>query len=117
MKTKLRKISLKSLGIKEVKYCTDSFSKGLGLMFSRRNNNKALVMEFNKEQKVPLHMWFVFYPIDVLYLDENKKVVEIIKNFRPFTFYFPEKKAKHVVELPANSVHKGQLEVDDTIVL
>ncbi|HIH42502.1 TPA: DUF192 domain-containing protein [Candidatus Woesearchaeota archaeon] len=121
MKKKLKKISLKKLGIKEVKYCKSSFSQGLGLMFSRKNNSKALVFELKKPKKVPLHMWFVFYPIDVLYLNEDdegkKRIVEIKENFKPFRFYFPKKKAKYVIELPANTVSKGKLNVNDILVL
>ena len=44
-------------------------------------------------------MFFVFYKIDVLYLDENKKVIEIKKNFKPFSSYTPKNKAKYVIEL------------------
>ena len=90
-------------------------------MFSRKNENRALVFELKKEKKVPLHMFFVFYPIDVLYLagDKNgdKRIIEIKENFKPFTFYFPKKKAMYVAELPANTVSEGKLKVNDTIML
>ena len=66
-------------------------------MFSRRHN---LVMVFPEERKVKLHNWFVFYPIDVLFLDKQKKIIEIKENFKPFTFYYSKKKASYVVELP-----------------
>ena len=44
-------------------------------------------------------MFFVFYPIDVLILDENKKVVEIKRNFKPFTVWNSKEKGKYVVEI------------------
>lgn len=117
----MKTIILKQLGIKEVKYCRSNFSQGLGFMFSRKNENRALVFELKKEKKIPLHMFFVFYSIDVLYLDENnngeKRVVEIKENFKPFTFYFPKNKAKYIVELPVNTISKGQLNVNDIIML
>ena len=120
-KNNMNTINIKYLGINEVKVCKTSFSQSLGLMFSRKNNARALLFEFEKEKKVPLHMFFVFYPIDVLYLNEdnegNKRVVELKEDFKPFTFYFPKNKAKYVVELPANSVNKGQLDVNDTLVI
>ena len=56
---------------KKEKYCKDAFSQGWGLMFSRRKN---LVMEFPEERETSLHMWFVFYPINVLVLDESKRI-------------------------------------------
>jgi uncharacterized protein len=78
------------------KYCRNIFSQTLGLMFSRRKN---LVMVFNKERTISLHNFFVFFPLDILVLDENKKVVEIKENFQPFTFWNAKKKGKYLVEL------------------
>lgn len=65
-------------------------------MFSKRKN---LVFVFGNERRVSLHNWFVFFPIDVLFLDSEKRIVEIKKGLRPFGFYFAKKKAKYVVEL------------------
>jgi len=79
------------------KYCWSWWSQGWGLMFSFRRKN--LVMEFASERKISLHMWCVFYPIDVLVLDSQKRVVEVKKNFRPWTFWKSSKKGKYVVEL------------------
>ena len=60
-------------------------------------------------------MLFVFYPIDVIFLDEQKKVVEIKENFRPFRFYTPKKKARYVLELPKGSVNRSRTELGDRI--
>jgi len=81
---------------KEEKYCRNVFSWGWGLMFSKRKN---LVMVFNEERKISLHNFFVFYAIDVLVLDASKKIVEIKRDFKPFTFWNSAKKGKYVVEL------------------
>ena len=63
---------------------------------------RDLVMVFKHPKRISLHMFFVFYPIDVLLLDENKKIIEIKRNFKPFTFWSSVKKGKYLVEL-ANS--------------
>ena len=86
--------------VKKKKYCKSVLSKTIGLMFSKRIDDKGLIFFFNNEKIVPLHMWFVFYPIDVLFLDKDKKVVEIKHNFKPFSFYNPKNNAKYIVELP-----------------
>ena len=83
--------------ITNLRYCTTFFSQARGLMFRSKQN---LVMEFPTEQKVRLHMFFVFYPIDVLILNSEKRVVEIKKNFRPFTIWNSKLKGKYVVETP-----------------
>ncbi len=77
-------------------YCNNWWSCARGLMFRSKKN---LVMEFDSERKVNLHMWFVFYPIDVYVLDSSKKVVEVKKNFKPFTFWSSSVKGKYVVEM------------------
>lgn len=83
--------------------CRTFLSQALGLMFRRKRN---LVMVFPKEKKIRLHMLFVFYPIDVLILDRNKKIVEIKRNFKPFTFWSSKQKCKYVVELAYPSQYK-----------
>lgn len=89
-KTKNKVISDKEL------VCKNIFSQSLGLMFRRKQN---LVMVFNNERKVSLHNFFVFYPIDIILLDKNNKIVEIKRKFKPFTFFNPQHKAKYIIEL------------------
>jgi Uncharacterized conserved protein len=53
------------------------FKQAKGLMFSRRiPDNYALVFVMKKAQKVSLHMLFVNYPIDAVFLDEQKRVIK-----------------------------------------
>ena len=77
-------------------YCDSFFQLARGLMFRSKQN---LIMKFPKERRINLHMFFVFFPIDVLVLDSSMKVVEVKKNFKPFTFWNSKKKGKYVVEL------------------
>ena len=60
-------------------------------------------------------MFFVFYPIDVLFLDKNKIVVEIKENFKPFTFYNPKKKSKYILELQKNTIKKTETTLGNKI--
>ena len=41
-------------------------------------------------------MLFVFYPIDVLFLDKNNIVVDKKDNFKPFTLYNSKKKGERI---------------------
>ncbi len=92
--------------------CSSVMKKARGLMFSRQ---RSLVFPFDSERIVPLHMLFVFYPIDVLFLDKDKRVAEIKENFRPFTFYTPKQRAKYVIELPAGVVSETHTKTNDYI--
>ena len=60
-------------------------------------------------------MFFVFYPIDVLFLDKYKKVVEVKENFRPFEFYTPKNKALYTIELPQNTIKKTKTGIGNKI--
>jgi len=98
---------------KEAKICSSVASKAAGLMFSTKIIDKALVFVLDKEEYVPLHMFFVFQTIDVLFLDTKKKIVELKREFRPFTLYSPSKKARYVIELPGNTIKKNKIKVGD----
>lgn len=100
---------------KTVFFHNNLFSKGTGLMFSSKIKDEAHIFPFNEEKKVSLTMWFVFFSIDVLYLDKNKKIVEVIEGFKPFTNYFPKKNSMYVVELPLGFIKKHKLKIKDVV--
>jgi len=103
----------KILAKKEI-LCKSPFSKALGLMFSRKH--KTLLFVFNKEKISSLHMFFVLFPIDVLYLDKNKKVVQLRENFKPFRILIAKKPAKYIIELPNKTIEKTNTRLGDIIV-
>lgn len=84
----------------------------LGLMFSGHRN---LVFLFKKKRKVDLHNFFVFFPIDVVFLDDKKKVIEVKKAFRPFRIYKSKRKAQYVLELEEGLVKKGNICIGDQL--
>lgn len=94
--------------------CHDVVSKFIGLMFSREGY-RALILKFDNERIISLHMFFVFYPIDVLFLNKHKIVVDKKENFKPFTFNKSKKKAMYAVELPNGSIKKTETEISDKI--
>ena len=103
----------KTIISKNAKIRKNIFPISLGLMFSREK--KSLIFVFKKEKIVPLHMFFVFYSIDVLFLNKNNIVVEIKENFKPFSFYNPKNKAKYIIEMPKNIVKETKTELGDKI--
>ena len=98
----------------DFKLCDDNYSKFIGLMFSRRQG-KALIFKFSKERIIALHMFFVFYPIDVLFLDKNKIVVDKKENFRPFTLYNSKNKAMYAIELSDGTIKRTKTGIGDRI--
>ena len=104
----------KRIIVEKTALCRTVFKRAAGLMLSKKEN-KALIFIFSKEKIVPLHMLFVFYPIDVLFLNKEKKIVEIKEHFRPFSFYSPKNKARYIIEMPEGSIGKFNLEISDKL--
>src|SRR3989338_2745158 len=71
--------------------------QALGLMFRIQKHN--LIMTFPSPRKISLHNFFVFYPLDILILNQHKQIIELKHNFKPFTFYTANNNAKYVIEL------------------
>jgi len=102
----LSNTNTKKIIIRKIKLADTPFQQGLGLMFSRKKNfNYALIFSRPNESIVgsSIHMMFVFYKIKVIFLDKDKKVVDIIKSAKPFWFYAPKKPSKYIIELPLNT--------------
>ncbi|MDO8740551.1 MAG: DUF192 domain-containing protein [Candidatus Woesearchaeota archaeon] len=109
----IKNVSQKIILAEKHKICKSLFSKAIGLMFSKKIKDFALVLAFDEEKRISLHMFFVFYPIDVLFLNRDKRVVERKKNFRPFAIYNSVKRAKYAVELPCGII--GKTKINDKI--
>ena len=86
-------------------------------MFSRpqKVRDKGLIFLFSRPLKVDLHMFFVFYPIDVLFLDSNKKVVEKRSRFLPFTIHVARQPCNYVLELEQGAIERSKTELGDLI--
>ncbi len=99
----------------ESKVYSSTLSQAIGLMFSKKRKDFGLVLIFKKDKIISLHMFFVFYPIDVLFLDSEKRVVEMKENFKPFTDYTSKKRVKYVVELPSKTISETNTSLNDII--
>jgi len=82
--------------------CESILSKARGMMGLKKP--LSLVFKFKKMAIVSLHMYFVKFPIDVMFIDFDNKVVEVKRDFRPGETYTPKNKAAYVVELSVGSL-------------
>jgi uncharacterized membrane protein (UPF0127 family) len=88
---------------RRVRLC-DTFGRRLrGLMFRRTlDPDEAYVFVYSREgvTETTIHMFFVFYPIAVLWLDARRRVVDqvLARPFRPY--YAPHQAAQYVIEGP-----------------
>lgn len=92
----------------KARFVRSDISKFVGLMFQRPY---PLVFVFEKPKRIGLHMFFVFWPIDVFFMDDKFRVLEVKRNFLPFSFYTSKCKASYVLEAPVGLLHKKVGEV------
>jgi uncharacterized protein len=85
---------------------SSSFSQAFGLMFQKP---KPVLMDFGKERiSLGVHMFFCFWPLDLVFLGKQKKILEMKLGIKPFQIY-TAKKAYYLLELPAGTAKKNKL--------
>jgi uncharacterized protein len=98
------------------KFCNSLISKALGLRFRKKPVNNAFIFSFDTPQTILMDMWFVFYPIDVVFLDNDKKIVEVKEKFLPFSFYKSHKKARYIIEFESGTVKKCDINIGNRLI-
>ena len=96
---------------KQVIHARSTFRQGIGLMF---HSKRDLIMHFNNPRIISLHNFFVFFPLEIIILNENKQVIEIKQQFNPFTFYTSKNKGSYCIELGTNAA-KNHCKVGDIL--
>ncbi|MEK6967049.1 MAG: DUF192 domain-containing protein [Nanoarchaeota archaeon] len=110
----IRNASRKKTLIGSSEIMNSYFQKSTGLMFHSKVD-KGLIFPFKKARRIGIHMLFVFTPIDILFLNEENKIVEITEGLKPFCFYMSKNRARTFVELPSGTVNKTKTRIGDKI--
>lgn len=104
----------------EVELADTFWRRFRGLMFRRKfQRGKALLFKFPKpgRRKCGVHMWFVRFSIDLVYLDSSFKVVELRAQLKRWRFYRPRATVSYLIELPAGTISRVRVEVGHKISL
>ncbi len=88
------------------------FQKAKGLMFSKQRD---LLFVFKTEERLNFHMVFVFYPIDIIFINHNFEVVDFKKSFKPFTFYYSKRKALYALEVKEGFIEENNIKIGDKL--
>ena len=91
------------------------FAKTKGLMFSKPLRDQGLIFRFNSLAIRQIHTFFVQEPIDVLYLDDSRKVVEIKRKLKPYRFYSPRHASQFIIEFPVSTLTAKNCSIGDHI--
>lgn len=83
----------------KVTLCDNLFSQARGLMFRITPLKRGEVYFFTIGG--PIHMAFVGFPIDVVWLDDSMKVVDVRMASPGWKVYYPKRKSSFVLEMAA----------------
>lgn len=69
-------------------------------------------------EKAPsIHMFFMRYPIDAVFVDERRRVVKVVEHLKPWQVVWWARRARDCLELPAGTVARTGTRVGDQLEL
>ena len=86
--------------------------KGLIGRFRLRSNEGLWVVPSSG-----VHKFGVFFPLDLIYLDDNYQVIHVIEYFPSFRIAPLKIKAASVLELPPHTIYSSQTQPGDVLVI
>ncbi|UTR11522.1 DUF192 domain-containing protein [Evansella sp. LMS18] len=97
-----------------IKKADSFFTRLRGLMFRKEplNEEGLWIIPCNS-----IHMCFMNFSIDAVFLDKDNKIVRTVTELKPWTFVAPVKGSCSVLELPANSIKKLKLTEGQHLIL
>jgi len=87
------------------------FERLLGLMFRASISSDAALIFHNVNS---IHMFFMRFPIDVIYLNRDNKVLKIKHSLKPWRMSSCIR-AKATIELPSRKARETATEIGDTL--
>jgi uncharacterized membrane protein (UPF0127 family) len=77
--------------------------RGLMLRWNFRVG-QAMLFKFNSPGRHSIHMFFVRFPIDLVYLDSDSRVVETRAGVKPWHMHVSRVASKSLIELPVGTI-------------
>jgi uncharacterized membrane protein (UPF0127 family) len=81
---------------KKMKLCDTLLSKSIGFMFNFTKKYDSLIL---KSKNTSIHMIFVFFPLQVAWLNKNFEIVDIKKAYPFMPILFSRKSSDYILEL------------------
>ncbi len=91
----------------------------VGLMFRKSmKQNECMLFIFPNDGSHPIWMRNMRFPLDIVWLDSNHKVVDFVESAKPsswqdFSGYRPKAPSRYVLEFNAGFVRKNRIKIKD----
>lgn len=92
------------------------FSRLKGTMFKKKLE-KGLILKLPTSRSrsgSAIHMFFVRFPLDIIFTDSEKNVVDTV-SIDPWKTYTPKKPAKYVIEMEKGTIKYSKTEIGDIL--
>jgi len=92
------------------------FSRLRGTMFKKKLERGLILTLPNTRNRhgSAIHMFFVRFPLDIIFADEDKNVVDTV-SIDPWKTYTPKKPAKYVIEMEKGTIEASKTEIGDKL--
>lgn len=95
-----------------VKIADTFLSRMVGLLNrSQINQDEALIITRCNS----IHMFFMRFAIDAIFIDRNKRIVGLVKNIKPFALSKIYWNAACVIELAVGAIERNQAQLGDQL--
>jgi uncharacterized membrane protein (UPF0127 family) len=99
----------------QVVFAGNIFSQMLGLMFRKSISQEfAMIFMLKKPMTLGVHMLCMRFPIDTIFLDEEKKIIAI-ETLRPWVGHKRMKGVKYLIEMNKGIAEKFGLKIGEII--
>lgn len=92
------------------------FSRFKGLML-KKDLDYGLILTLpdgRSRQGSAIHMFFMRIPLDIIFLDSRRTVVDLV-SIEPWKTYTPKKPAKYIIEMKEGSISASKTEIGDHV--
>jgi len=92
------------------------FSRFRGTMFKKKLEKGLILTLPNTRSRrgSAIHMFFVRFPLDIIFADKDKNVVDIV-SIDPWKTYTPKKPAMYVIEMEKGTIEASKTEIGDKL--
>jgi uncharacterized membrane protein (UPF0127 family) len=95
----------------------DSFSSRFWGLMLKKSLKKGMILKIpagRGKMGSAIHMFFMRIPLDVIFLDNEKTVLDQV-TLKPWQTYTPKKAARYVVELKEGNLISSETEIGDIL--
>jgi len=96
---------------KNIEFAGSLASKIKGMMFRKSiPDDYAMIFTFERPASIDVHMLFVFFPLDIIFLDKDKKISGYAR-LKPWLGYKAMKNIMYIIEMKAGTIEKYSISI------